>query len=129
MSYETLLIAVLALPFAGSCIAALLKANARNAEAWLAGAAALGGLALTGAAYPRVVGGGVIRIALDWVPDLGLDFTLLHITPTCIGIGFWSYWRSERCTISGPPQLFVRFSCGGKPRHGIAVNLPQPARR
>ena len=76
MPYETLLIAVLALPFVGSCLAALLRANARNAEAWLAGAVALIGLALVAAAYPRVIDGGVIRHTVEWVPDLGLEFSL-----------------------------------------------------
>jgi len=35
------LLAVLVLPFAGSCIAAVLPVNARDVEAWLAGAIAL----------------------------------------------------------------------------------------
>ena len=76
MPYETLLIAVLALPFVGSCLAALLRANARNAEAWLAGAVALTTLALLAASYPRIVNGGVIRHTVEWVPDLGLEFSL-----------------------------------------------------
>ena len=35
------LLLILALPFAGSLLAAVLPANARNAEAWLAGLVAL----------------------------------------------------------------------------------------
>ena len=60
MPYETLLIAVLALPFVGKlpCRAAF-RPNARNAEAWLAGAVALIALALVAAGYPRIVNGGV----------------------------------------------------------------------
>ncbi|MGE3743836.1 MAG: proton-conducting transporter membrane subunit, partial [Geminicoccaceae bacterium] len=76
MPSETLLIAVLALPFAGSCLAALLRANARNAEAWLAGAVALASLAFVAACYPRIVDGGVVRHTVEWVPDLGLEFSL-----------------------------------------------------
>ncbi|MGE3743695.1 MAG: monovalent cation/H+ antiporter subunit A, partial [Geminicoccaceae bacterium] len=76
MPSETLLIAVLALPFAGSCLAALLPANARNAEAWLAGAVALASLAFVAVCYPRIVDGGVIRHTVEWVPDLGLEFSL-----------------------------------------------------
>ena len=76
MPYEMLLIAILALPFVGSCLAALLRANARNAEAWLAGTIALISLALLAGGYPRVVDGGVIRHKVDWVPDLGLEFSL-----------------------------------------------------
>ena len=76
MPYETLLIVVLVLPFVGSCLAALLRANARNAEAWLAGAVALIGLALLAASYPGITDGGVIRHTVEWVPDLGLRFSL-----------------------------------------------------
>jgi multicomponent K+:H+ antiporter subunit A len=76
MPYKTLLIVVLALPFVGSCLAALLRANARNAEAWLAGGIALIILALLGAGYPGITGGGVIRHTMEWVPDLALQFSL-----------------------------------------------------
>ena len=76
MPPEALLIAALALPFIGSCLAAPLPSNARNAEAWLAGAVALIGLALLAAGYPRVTDGGVIRYTAEWVPQLGLEFSL-----------------------------------------------------
>src|SRR5690348_437069 len=76
MPYEKFLIAVLALPFLGSCVAALFRSDARNAEAWLAGAIAFAGLVLVAASYPGVTNGGVIQCGLAWVPDLGLDFTL-----------------------------------------------------
>ena len=71
-----LLFAVLALPFVGSVIAGLLRANARNAEAWLAGSISLFGLVLVSTSYPRVADGGVVKAKLEWVPELGLDFTL-----------------------------------------------------
>ncbi|MCL2716452.1 MAG: monovalent cation/H+ antiporter subunit A [Alphaproteobacteria bacterium] len=76
MALGTLLIAVLVLPFIGSCAAVLLRVNARNSEAWLASAVALVGLALVAATYPGVANGGVIRLQLEWVPELGLNFTL-----------------------------------------------------
>src|SRR4051812_44561220 len=76
MPYEPLLIAVLAIPFVGSCLAAPLRANARNAEAWLAGTVALISLALIAFSYPRITDGGVIRHTVSWVPDLGLEFSL-----------------------------------------------------
>ena len=47
MSNESLLIVVLALPFAGSLAAGLFPANARNREAWLAGAVALANVAVS----------------------------------------------------------------------------------
>ncbi|MGD9741632.1 MAG: proton-conducting transporter membrane subunit, partial [Dongiaceae bacterium] len=71
-----LLFAVIALPFLGSFFAALLPSNARNAEAWLAGAVALGGLTLLWMAYPAVADGQPLRHAVEWIPDLGLNFVL-----------------------------------------------------
>lgn len=76
MPSEALLIAALAFPFIGSCLAALLPANARNAEAWLAGAVSLISLALIATGYSRITGGGVIRSSTEWVPELGLQFSL-----------------------------------------------------
>src|SRR4051812_9540181 len=76
MPYEPLLIAVLAIPFVGSCLAAPLRANARNAEAWLAGTVALISLALIAFSYPRITDRGVIRHTVSWIPDLGLEFSL-----------------------------------------------------
>src|SRR3954470_5920428 len=70
------LLAVLVLPFAGSFIAALLRVNARNAEAWLAGAVALAAFCLIGASYPNVANGGVVGWRTDWVAELGLAFVL-----------------------------------------------------
>jgi multicomponent K+:H+ antiporter subunit A len=76
MLHDMLLIAVITLPFLGSLLAALLPTNARNAEAWLAGALSLAGLALVTTAYPAVTAGQVIRSRFEWVPDLGLEFVL-----------------------------------------------------
>lgn len=76
MPYETILIVVLALPFAGSCLAALFPSNARNAEAWLAGAVSLICLMLLAVSYPQIDDGGIIRHTVEWVPELGLDFYL-----------------------------------------------------
>ncbi|WP_440639464.1 monovalent cation/H+ antiporter subunit A [Bradyrhizobium sp. PUT101] len=70
------LLAVLVLPFAGSFIAALLPGNARNAEAWLAGAVAITAFCLIGASYPNVTNGGVVGWRTDWVAELGLAFVL-----------------------------------------------------
>jgi multicomponent K+:H+ antiporter subunit A len=76
MSHELLLVAILVLPFAGSCAAALFRVNARTAEAYLSAAVALAGVALVAAAYPQVTDGGVIRYRANWIPELGLEFTL-----------------------------------------------------
>jgi len=76
MQDEVLLIALVALPFAGSIAAGLFPANARNAEAWLAGAIALAGNLLAWTASARMSSGEVIRIGVSWLPAYGLDFTL-----------------------------------------------------
>ncbi len=76
MWHSGLLAVLVALPFVGALLAALLSPNARNAEAWLAGCIAVGGLALTISAYPAVADGGVVRHTIEWVPALGLSVTL-----------------------------------------------------
>ncbi|CAJ49611.1 monovalent cation/H+ antiporter subunit A [Bordetella avium] len=70
------LILILALPFVGSLCAALLPANARNAEAWLAGLVALGSTLLVASLYPQIAAGEVIRVDIPWAPALGLQFAL-----------------------------------------------------
>ncbi|HEU5136195.1 MAG TPA: monovalent cation/H+ antiporter subunit A [Steroidobacteraceae bacterium] len=67
---------ILLLPFLGSICAAVLPSNARNAEAWLAGAFALASAALLIALYPQVTDGGVVRASLPWLPQRGLDLQL-----------------------------------------------------
>jgi multicomponent K+:H+ antiporter subunit A len=76
MPHESILILVLALPFLGSCFAALLRANARNAAAWLSGVIALINLAILIASYPLTANDGAIRYTVEWVPDFGLQFGL-----------------------------------------------------
>ncbi len=76
MPYEALVIAIMALPFAASCVAAQFRTNARNAESYLAGAVALVNFVLVVACYPQVTEGGVINFQANWVPSLGLTFSL-----------------------------------------------------
>jgi multicomponent K+:H+ antiporter subunit A len=71
-----ILVALVALPFAGAIIAGLLPTHARNAASALAGGVALVGLLLVWAAYPAVSAGGVLRAEFDWMPALGLNFSL-----------------------------------------------------
>ncbi|MCQ4161567.1 monovalent cation/H+ antiporter subunit A [Roseomonas sp. GC11] len=74
------LLAALLLPWLGALATALLPANARtrghNLEAWLAGAVALLALIMVWLAYPAVAAGGVVRLAIPWVPQLGLELVL-----------------------------------------------------
>lgn len=76
LSNEVCLTLLLALPFCGSLIAGCFPANRRNVEAWIGGAIALTGLILALAVYPAVADGGVIRTEIEWLPSLGLNFTL-----------------------------------------------------
>ena len=71
-----LLTAILALPFAGSLCALFFRANARNAEAWLAAAVAGAALALTFSVYPEMSNGQVLRFDAAWLPAYDLRFTL-----------------------------------------------------
>ncbi|KQQ56301.1 cation:proton antiporter [Pseudomonas sp. Leaf127] len=70
------LIVLLLLPFIGSCIAAFLPHNARNAESFLAGLVALTGALQVALWYPQIVDGGMIREEYFWLPSLGLNFVL-----------------------------------------------------
>ena len=68
-----LLSLIIVLPFLGSLCAAALPANARNAEAWLAGFVSVTCVALIVWLYPAVMDGGVVRLTIPWMPQLGLD--------------------------------------------------------
>ena len=76
MSDDLILLATVALPYAGALAAGLLPTHARDAAALLAGAVALACLVLVWAAYPTVAEGGVARAEVAWMPGLGLDFVL-----------------------------------------------------
>src|SRR3569623_1548834 len=67
---------ILLLPFLGSLCAAFLPPNARNAEAWLAGAVSLAATVVAVSLYPQVAAEGVLRMTLPWASALGLDFSL-----------------------------------------------------
>lgn len=67
------LVLIVLLPFLGSCLAALLPANARNWEAWLAGSVTLGCALLALLQYGAVAGGDVLRTTIPWLPQYGLN--------------------------------------------------------
>jgi multicomponent K+:H+ antiporter subunit A len=71
-----LLIALVALPFAGAVAAGLLPTHARNTASALAGGIALVCLMLVWTAYPTVSAGGVLRAEFPWIPALGLNVSL-----------------------------------------------------
>lgn len=70
------LLAIVALPFLGSLIAACLPQHARNAAAALAGAVALAGIGLLVSLYARVADGAVVRSEIAWLPSLDLNLLL-----------------------------------------------------
>jgi len=76
MNDNVLLTVLIVLPFAGSVLAATFLPNARNSEAWLAGGVALACLILATMAYPAIVERGMLRAEFDWIPQLGIGFTL-----------------------------------------------------
>ena len=76
MNHTAALLGALALPFVGSVLAACLPTNARNAEAWLAGAIAFVEIILVSLLYPSVTDGGIARAELEWIPLAGLNFVV-----------------------------------------------------
>ncbi len=76
MTDDVLLTILIVLPFVGSLLAATFRPNARNSEAWLAGGVALICLFLLIAAYPAIVEREVLRSEAEWIPALGLGFSL-----------------------------------------------------
>jgi multicomponent K+:H+ antiporter subunit A len=117
MGHEALLLLVLALPFAGSIAAAFLPANARNAEAWLAGAVALAAHALAWTAYPQMSHGEVLRVDLAWLPALGVNFTvrldgfawMFALLVTGIGLLVVLYARYYMSPADPVPRFFSLF--------------------
>ncbi len=70
------LLLVLALPFVGSAIAALVPTGARNAASAWAAAIALATASPLAALFPRVRDGGVVTERLAWLPSLGMDLVV-----------------------------------------------------
>src|SRR3954447_25578993 len=68
------LILILLLPFIGSVCAAFMPSNARNREAWLAGAVTLTSFVLVVSLFPRIVAGEGLRFSVEWLPQYGLSF-------------------------------------------------------
>ncbi|MEQ6438058.1 monovalent cation/H+ antiporter subunit A [Comamonas sp. w2-DMI] len=70
------LITLILLPFAGSLVAALLPANARNAESTLAGIVALACTIQVALLFPEMADGSVLRQEIEWLPSLGLNLVV-----------------------------------------------------
>jgi multicomponent K+:H+ antiporter subunit A len=72
--YPLLLIVVL--PFLAGLAAVLLPTDSRTPVTWLAALTTLACLGSTLWLYPAVSTGGAIHYKIEWMPSLGLDFTL-----------------------------------------------------
>nr|WP_313791094.1 monovalent cation/H+ antiporter subunit A [Neorhizobium turbinariae] len=73
----SILLFLLILPFAGSIASVcLLRTSSTALPSWIAGTVTLAALLLTAASYPYVQEGQVLRFYLEWIPQLGLNFTL-----------------------------------------------------
>jgi multicomponent K+:H+ antiporter subunit A len=70
---STLLALLVLLPLLGSLSAAFLPSHARNAAAWLAGITALSCVGLVASLYPEMASGEVVRWAVPWMPQFGLE--------------------------------------------------------
>ena len=117
MSDDMLLLAAVAIPYAGAVVAALLPANARNAEAWLAGAVALVCLVLVSVFYPAMTDGGVVRAEFEWIPDFGLNLVfridgfawIFTVLVTGIGLLVVLYARYYMSPDDPVPRFFAYF--------------------
>ena len=114
MSHEFLLTVLLVLPFAGSVAAMLFPVNARNAEAWLAGAVTLGALIITLSFYADVANNDVVRATFEWLSAYRLDFVLrvdgyawlLAVLVTGIGLLITLYARYYMSPQDPVPRFF-----------------------
>src|SRR5699024_6617985 len=76
-SHNCMLLAlIIFLPFFGSFCAALLPANNRNIEAWIAGGVAALCSLLTLLQYSAIAAGDWVVFKAAWLPDYGLNFSL-----------------------------------------------------
>ncbi|WP_342394669.1 monovalent cation/H+ antiporter subunit A [Sinorhizobium numidicum] len=104
-------------PFAGSLIAIFFPSDQRGATAWFAGAIALICFLVTAGLYPFVASGRVLRYQLDWIPELGLNFTLrmdgfawlFSALITAIGVLVVLYARYYMAEEDPVPRFFALF--------------------
>ena len=76
MSDEILLLALVGLPFLGSLLASVLPTMARNAAILVAAGVTLLTSVITILLYAETAGGASVGLALAWIPELGLKFSL-----------------------------------------------------
>ncbi|MBN9454146.1 MAG: monovalent cation/H+ antiporter subunit A [Bosea sp.] len=69
------LVLTLVLPFLAS-LAVVVVRGGRESATWITGATMIACLVLAASLYPSVSGGNVVRYDIEWIPSLGLNFTL-----------------------------------------------------
>ncbi len=104
-------------PFAGSLGVILFPSTKSTAAAWFAGAVALFCLLLVAGLYPFVTSGSVLRYEVNWLPELGLNFTLrmdgfawmFAAVITAIGLLVVVYARYYMSASDPVPRFFALF--------------------
>jgi multicomponent K+:H+ antiporter subunit A len=116
MNPEYLLPLLISLPFIGSIVTGMmLRTSAAAGPASVAGAVALCGLLISLFLYPTVAGGAVLRYDAEWLPQLGLNFTLrldgfawmFCVLITGIGLLVVLYARYYMSTEDPIPRFFA----------------------
>jgi multicomponent K+:H+ antiporter subunit A len=64
------------LPFAGALLTLAVPNAQRKTAAWIAGVTALACCTLVAVTAPAVFGGQVLRFSVEWIPSLGVNFSL-----------------------------------------------------
>ncbi len=108
---------LIAVPFLGSLVAALLPANARNAAAVWSGLVALAGAAQLAWLFPEVREGGMLSERIEWLPSLGLDLLIrvdgfawmFGMLVTVIGVLVSLYARYYMSPADPVPRFFSFF--------------------
>lgn len=116
MSFEFLLVILVTLPFLGSLVTALMpREGAVRGPATVAGTISLLAAGITIFLYRNVREGDVFRFHADWLPQLGLNFTLridgfawiFAMLITCIGFLVVLYARYYMSAKDPIPRFFA----------------------
>lgn len=116
MNFEFLLVVLVSLPFVGSLATALMpRAGAVRGPATVAGSVALLSSAITVYLYRNVRDGQVFKFHAEWLPQLGLNFTLridgfawmFAMLITCIGFLVVLYARYYMSSKDPIPRFFA----------------------
>lgn len=76
MTDANILLLIILLPFLGGAVVAMMPGNMRNAVASVSALTAFLAFAAAASLYPSVKNGAVVHRDVEWLPELGLNFTL-----------------------------------------------------